>query len=494
QHQQLLLKGYHAQGQLTVGSAADEGTYMLRAYTRQNLNYGAGGVFGVKIPVYDLPVLNNQRPPEAPKSEKSPAAFPGGIHLDVKLDQKVAELRSPVKAMVEARDGKGNLLAGKVILRVSTAEMGTAFQHTPPPVRIMARTAEPTYQPEKRLNLSGTAYAHDRNQPLTSTSLSVYLVNRQLTIWGKSIEGEVSIELPDLYGPQTFQVFDINPFGKQTVRLAPEKITLEDLGDMSRINWQDQPEPDAAWVEWYLFQAAKRKQFAGIFDQAAVQRVVAPAPDSSTLYAPDLVFDKGAYLPFPNLEEFVKEAMVPFVKWKKSGGQRTLRLLSLDTKRRHKTAPAYLVNNYLTLEESDALNIPYADIRSISVYGQYAPLLKQFGPIGAQGVLSIQTRSGKAPDFVARQDNLFTWEGFALPQPYPVPDYARLSERIRLEQSPDLRPVLAWNGQLPVDEGVATWQWYHNDLTGPIRVEVLFMAPDGRWGWTEVFYEGVMAR
>lgn len=139
------------------------------------------------------------------------------------------------------------------------------------------------------------------------------------------------------------------------------------------------------------------------------------------------------------------------------------------------TTPLIIVDGVIT--SLDVLNtIPVADVAYIDVLK--GPDAAIFGVQGANGAISVFTRTGSSPEKRGPRVGIvdFKFPGFSLAREFYTPDYSEKSEK---HKKPDYRTTLYWNPEIDLSSGKPI-EFYSSDEKGIYLIHLEGITSEGK--------------
>ncbi|MEL6556874.1 MAG: TonB-dependent receptor plug domain-containing protein [Bacteroidota bacterium] len=139
------------------------------------------------------------------------------------------------------------------------------------------------------------------------------------------------------------------------------------------------------------------------------------------------------------------------------------------------TTPLIIVDGVITT--LDVLNsIPVADVSYIDILK--GPDAAIFGSQGANGAISVFTRTGEVPDKKGPRVGIvdFKFPGFTLARKFYTPDYSEKSDQ---HKKPDYRTTLYWNPEINLSSGEPV-EFYSSDEKGTYLIHLEGITSEGK--------------
>ncbi|MBK0403280.1 hypothetical protein I5M27_09805 [Adhaeribacter sp. BT258] len=258
------------------------------------------------------------------------------------------------------------------------------------------------------------------------------------------------------------------------------------------------PETEIAWPDLFAANTAdtlllQRNMMRSQIEKAyglklkKSEATTAPVKNKNWLVTPpDKTYALEKYEALKDFEEVLKE-IVPDVRVLIATAEPETRMVSKDKRDFNQHPPMYFIDGQPTWNDELILRLNTDLIKEVSVYNS-SRTLKQFGSIGSQGVIAIQTKAGNfhSPELEAK--NRITVPGVMPAREFYVPP---VNTQVRM---PDLRPVLYWNPSLRTDaEGNAVISFPSSDAASNFRIYAEGITGSGAIGNGSVYFKSIVA-
>jgi len=264
---------------------------------------------------------------------------------------------------------------------------------------------------------------------------------------------------------QAFGLFN-NQNKLYTAALPTRALKL--TSDLSTKNRSTTPLPFNEDIKKNLIQSQQRKKYQEIFN---LEQAISANTDKieTKEFQADIAYNLADYASMTSLEEFLIE-VVPFVKIKTKKGERTTRMFD-ELKEFTDDNPVYLINDWFTYDQEAVLNIPIAAVETISIYRTTNILKSQFGVLGNNGVIGIQTNSKIAKEIAETLSNIRPVQGIANGSTFSIPERS-------FKRLPDFRTIIYWESDIVIKDGKTQIVFPHSDDLGEFYIKVKGMTND----------------
>lgn len=435
----LLVKNGESNGNIVLPLSVSEGYYRFQAYTRYNLNFDPPAVYQASIPVYSL----DSKIPEVSKLKPQTYLPNGGTGISVSTDQKTYQPRDSLTVsfrMDQPINNTDQNFSISVVPSALSIPDYSFYQDLKCPDLIPGQGKR--YLPEKALYLEGKIQHPITGSEVSSRLLSVYFDQTQQLLRASSRNGAIRVAVPDYWGTGTFQILNLDPFNPEVLKIVPVNIQLPD-NEYTNSNLPRRSDK----VLNYLSKLKKRRKVIELFD---LYNVPQSAPKAPLPKIPDASYLTSNFKQIYTLEQFINEA-IQNVKVRELDSAKTVRLFNREQGRLFEDHPWYLVDEFLTFNESEVLQIPYQDIVEVRLYYKAATLEKYFsGFMKRGGVMEIITRDVKYVRKLRNNPNIVEIEGYSDPESFT--ESLTTSKNNRL---PDLRGTIFWSPKVPINDSAA---------------------------------------
>ena len=231
----------------------------------------------------------------------------------------------------------------------------------------------------------------------------------------------------------------------------------------------------------YLQASASRKKIYKLFD--AVETPLSPefTSPSTSSWKPDRRFIMDTYDDFESLPDFFQEISTPlkFKLTKEGGYDMGMFNPEFGARNFYPGPPLVILDDKLTRNSQFIADLDIDLIDTLDLFFYFDELREQFGLLGHNGVVRIQTHGpetkppGEEPYFI-----------------YQVPALLpKLTAPTSLSQIPRISPMQYWNPGVEVDEnGVGKIRFVQGDYPGNFLVEICVQTQDGFFGRMQSIY------
>jgi len=451
--QKLLVDNGTSNGSIALPMDSEEGYYRFRAYTHYNLNFNPAFIYETNIPVYQ-PYKEDFLLSDSIISEKIQSAGAAGI--SIVSDKEIYKPRDSLTVSFQINGShdtgrEGNFSVSVVPLEIASHEF-QSYNHSE--CADGAFSGNPLIEPERSLFIEGTLRDANTNLNVTSGLISIYMDKTSQFLRAFSREGKIKIPVPDYWGPGTFQVLNHDPYNHAALELIRKYELVDKLntptyhpsvlefipesgGKFESPYYHSHLPARTPMVIKYMDQLEKRRKIFELFDLYKSQGIQYSTVSSMV---PDKVYQTKDYQEVYSLEQFINEA-INNVRVRTIDGVKTVRLFNRENGGLFKDHPWYMVDGFLTYDETEILNIQYLDIIEIRLYSKTSTITEYFEQfMSGNGVIEIITRDVKFTRVLKNNPNVVEIDGFSQPQNFN--STLTLSES---KTTPDLRGVIYWS-------------------------------------------------
>ncbi|MFC5271288.1 hypothetical protein [Adhaeribacter terreus] len=299
-----------------------------------------------------------------------------------------------------------------------------------------AGKARPTFKHEPEMVLRGTV--ENNNYPLAQAV--IYLLDHKT--------GESEVVISDEEGK-----FSIHSDGNKATQRYAYQVWQND-SFIRNAQIKTDKETEIVWPDFFavntsdtlLFQKnIMRSQIEKAYGLKAEKSETTPVETKKWLItAPDKTYVLEKYEALKDFEEVLKE-IVPDVRVLTATAEPETRMISKDKRDFFKHPPMYFIDGRPTWNDDLILRLNADLIKEVSIYNS-SKTLRQFGSIGNQGVIAIQTKAGNFNSPELDDKYQITVPGVAMAREFYVPPIVNTQSQI-----PDFRPLLYWNPSLKTD-------------------------------------------
>ena len=421
-------------GSINLPMDAPEGFYRFRAYTRFNMNFEPPVIYQADIPIYSL---DEETLPvdHQPQDDIKPITTSG---ITVNTDQEIYMPRDSLELSFKVNGYADKSKEGSFSISIVPSELvpNVKFDQEPGCVNLSPKPGG-LLLPERTLFVEGQLTDPSTGQEISSRLLSVYINQTSQLIRASARDGQLKVAVPDYTGPGVFQILNLDPYSTTVPKLLPAANIPEDT------YFNPSPPQRTSVVSSYLDKLAKRRKIIELFDLYKMPQV---ETDEFNIKVPDAVYYTSGVKQIYSFEQFINEA-IPNVRVREKDGIKSVRLFNREQGRLFEDHPWYMVDGFLTFNESPVLQIPYQDIVEVRLYSKTSTLEKYFhGFMLRSGIMEIITRDVKYVRELKNSPNVVEIEGFNLPGNFPETLNPSGDELI-----PDLRGTSYWSPDITTD-------------------------------------------
>ena len=474
--QKLKVENNYARGDLAIPYDWSEGNYLFRAYTLWGLNFGDQQFFQQVIPIYNL--LETPRIAENPtelEEKTSIIDYPSSdLQINLSTDKNTYRKRDKVVLTIQLKDAEGRLIQGHCSIAITDGNYLDKDNYFPSYQLNKTTNFNQQLLAEKGLSLNGIL-EDEKGALLNTRFLSVFFPKQKTFEQTNVNKGELNLEIPDFYGSQPIQFFDMNPFHTPIPKLKTTSFKL-------KATYQGQPLYRSENAANYLFFLSKYRQYREAFNLSMPDYGASPTlEDKKWQY--DKSFGMEKYTALSDLASFVAE-VIPEGRVVGKGMARSIRLKYEEKSIFNRLSPWYLVNDWLTEDEAAVLKMPFQEIERIDMYNSKRKIATQLDPsMVSRGMLTIHTKNGKTPDAITKKSNNIELPGF-----YPSRSFPKSTNQPTT--IPNLQPLIYWNPKVKiVKNGEARIQFETTDAIGAHQIMVVVQSLKGEITWSREVYK-----
>lgn len=466
--QKLKVVGNYAVGDFAIPYDWQEGNYQFRAYTLWSQNFGEEQYCEKIIPIYNLQETPKEVPEQTTTKPISTTSYP--LQITIQPPNKESKKKELVELTITVTNQNGQPTNANLSIAVTDGTYLPLLENQ----TILSSTARTSgtinankYPVEKGIQLQGLL-KDEKNSPLDTRFLSIYFPKTR-TFQSAIIEdGQLAIQIPDFYTEQPVQLFDLNPFHAPLSNIQLENFQLAQP-------FNAPPLYRSEGVANYLFLLSKYRQYREAFLQATPDYGPTPRLGEKKKLEADIFWGMEKYAGLSDLASFASE-IISEGRVVNEKGKRSIRLKYAEKRIFNRRSPWYLVNDWLTEDESIVLKMPFREIDKISMFNSKEKIATQLDPaMVSRGLLSITTKDGKIPEGILKKTNAIQLTGF-----YPIRSFPVLSDK---SLAPDFRPVVYWNPTIETTaKGTATIRFKTSDSIGPYAIHIVGCDEQGNLG------------
>lgn len=173
------------------------------------------------------------------------------------------------------------------------------------------------------------------------------------------------------------------------------------------------------------------------------------------------------FISFPTMRDVFRE-IVPGVSVQFTSNR--VKMFSKDNQVNFKGPPLYMVDGIPTYNSEYILGLNPAEIESIGLISSNDNLNK-FGYLGKNGIIAINSKSGKTISKIPEDKTFVSYQGFTMVTEYYTPTYQ--SVKSKNSRTPDLRSLMYWNPNIRTNlDGSTEIEFYTSDQKGTYEVVI----------------------
>ncbi len=464
-YQVQMIEEQQASGILEVGLDWKEDHYQMLAWVNTSTGLEIPFWSRYLIPIYNDLIDYSERP--FTKETTIPArSAVENYTLSVSADRTDYQPRENIQLTIKAMDRNGQPVQANLALSVVNERLAGRMTLFPSPQQSFAADNAVFSDPgkfEQGMVFRGLLRYKATNEPKPITLLTAMTRERVEFHLAKTNEsGFFILETPPFEGTRSLQIQDVNLFENDRDSKVVPVIARPPLmkGNPSTLAFTPA-------IKKYLEASRERKKFNQIFhlDTAAVIRPEWSIPDYPT---PNRSYPINDYVAFKDLEEFLKEVVLP-LRIRERKGVKTVRLMREETKEFYELMPLILLDNQIVENRIEFLKRPISGIEKVDLYINSQDLKDHFGVMGRWGVIHVHS---KVPDSDQKLNSFtFPLRGLSPTRDYPTKSYPEME--LNAQRTPDFRPILHWAPVVRTDEnGIATVTFSSSDDIDTYRVLV----------------------
>lgn len=454
--------------------------YLVRVYTRWNLQFGNDFVYTELLPIYHFPDEPVERPDEwgATKQGEAPAgpAGSGGLQIELLPLRETARSGEEVTLEFRVTDQAGRPVDAS--LSASVLDLDWLPEEADRPYRLadIWQRGRPEAKPggaaipsEKTLVYRGRASDPDSGEPLSTNYLSVHTTPADQYFLVKCRDGAFEFSLPLFEGPQVVQLHDLNPFQPAIVAAELEETAAPVL-DYQLLTAEPVRTPA---IDRYLYLLRKQRKLRELFDVPLREYPVA-VPGPLRDFEPNVRYRIENYQAMEDIEEFLNEIILRS-RIEREGERISLKLYNPKTKRLFPNSVWFWIDGYLTPDARTLFDLPLSAIDRLELFTEKETIISQFEPtLAGAGVMAVFTKDRELPLRIREAPNNLDIEGLHRPAAFdpvvPGPDDAW----------PDLRPVVHWAPELQSGtDGRMSFTFRATSAVGRLLLQVEGVSTEG---------------
>lgn len=418
------------------------------------------------VPVYnDLNPWDEKTVLETPVGASS-MPMPSDLKVEIQMESTV-QPRQTVQLKIMVSDQLGHPVKATGSLSVTDEELcGTQVL---PSQNIQAGIA----LPDNADWLSGIykhgIVRHADGRLMTSTLIPVWNLETRELHFGKSANGELTLQLPHYEGLRHLQVLGVPEeplrvsWDEELVKASPSKLRYTE------------------GIFQYLESSRKRKKIYQYYGKTETLLPSLPPTAPTENWKSRQVFKVQDYERFPDLATFFQE-VIWRIKFTQRGGRYAASMYNTDTHTEFTEPPLFLLDQKASFDADFVGKLDPAGINTIELLFDPKLLRKYYPAVGGGGVVRITTLSGNQLLSPEKEAEILALPGISPELKFPLVSVA--------QNEPALRPVVCWQPSVSTDKnGLAVATFVQSDDRSTFCAEVLLQAPDGRRGYARVCYQ-----
>ncbi len=469
EHQKLPVKANYAIGDLAIPYDWSEGNYLFRAYTAAGLNYGKDNYFQQVIPVFNLAEtpakISAEESNTLPILDKNPTSE-NDLAVDLIFNKKEYKKGEEVEVKIMVKGNEGTTNFSLAVTDGNYISNKTQQYYSNPILGKTSSNSSLSYAPEKGIMLQAKLN-DEKGAPLDTRFLSIY--NQSTKIFYQTIvkDGNLTFQLPDYQESQNWQIFDMNPFHEPIPKIVAAKGLLKNT-------YRGQKLVRNEMVANYLFLLSKFRQYNEVFKVANPDYQVDFQQEKQTI-EPDKSYLMENFKGLSDMKSFAKE-VINGARVVDNNGLPSIRLRYAEKNTHNRRSPWYMVNDWLTTDESQILKLPFRDFDRIDMFNSKQNIGQYLDPsMISRGLLSFYTKDGKTPKSITQKANNLVFEGYYAQRSFPTFD--------KTKGNPDFRPMIYWNPNITTnDQGEVTVKFNHSDALGKFYIKIMGVDKSGQIG------------
>ena len=284
--------------------------------------------------------------------------------------------------------------------------------------------------------------------------------------------------------PRVFREMDLQFLDYQEEELEIQLLRLPSPGP-----WTGPELSYPPYVIEYLNRSAQRKKIYKLF-QALETPLSFQVPDVEVnSWEPDRRFILDEYESFVDIPTLFFEISTPlkFRVLKEGGYEARMFNPEFGSRSFYPGSPLFILDGQLTRNDQFISTLDIELIDTLDLYYYFKELQEDFGILGYNGVVHIQTQGQGIQ--LPEEDPLY---GIQLPgMQIPLEMYRSLPTH-RTQNHPEIRPQQYWNAEVKTDSnGVGKIGFVQGKDLSTFGIEILVQAEDGTFGFTKSFYQVV---
>jgi hypothetical protein len=314
---------------------------------------------------------------------------------------------------------------------------------------------------------TGRAVFSNTNLPIPNQSEIIFYLQRNQIFYQviTSPEGFFNLNLLDVYGDDELFYTAENKDGEviENVNIEWSKPAEASLPKARKSTQAEEMDPLADFNRKTDVIEKSYGIFTTSLDTTASQDASGISTfEKSYMLADDVILFEE-YKLFPTMTESIKEIINP-LRTITIGKKKEVKIKSLN-KAVATGEPLYIIDGTTTKNTEFFLSLKTSEVVYVKIF-RNSKKLARLGFIGKNGIVMVQTKSGKARETV-NQENLIT--GLQMPVRFNTPNYDNGVKSLK----PDFRSTIFWSPSISTDSnGKAKVEFYTSDDMGTLQIRI----------------------
>jgi hypothetical protein len=413
--------------------------------------------------------------------------LPSSQKVNVKIDPSKGSFntREKVQLNFDLNDNNGQAIEGEFSVKVLNQTLFTENQsslldqiesserlaaegYQEPWDKILAADQKrPEYDLSNIIQKTGKAVFSNTNLPIPNQSEIIFYLQRNQIFYQviTSPEGFFNLNLLDVYGDDELYFTAENKAGEiiENVKIEWSKPEEASLPKARKSNQTEEVDALADFARKTSLIEKSYGIFTTSLDTTANQDASAITSfEKSYMLADDIILF-AEYKLFPTMMESIKEIINP-LRTITIGKKKEVKIKSLN-KAVATGEPLYIIDGIATKNTEFFLSLKTSEVVYVKIF-RNSKKLARLGFIGKNGIVMVQTKSGKVRETV-NQENLIT--GLQMPVRFNTPSYDNGVKSLK----PDFRSTIFWAPSMSTDSnGNAKVEFYTSDDVGTLQIRI----------------------
>lgn len=320
--------------------------------------------------------------------------------------------------------------------------------------------------------LNGSLTTYQKNEKQKFPIIAIYArKENKFTYFLTEGDGSFSITLNDFYGNKDIQLincesdeFNIDIETPELSAKVPSLIVNEEI---------------LSYLEW----SRKRKKISQIFEIPAVEIKEKQSDWDQAPLQTASKYELEKYEAFEDLATMFTEVMSP-LRFKKSKDQTyTAAIFNRDAVSRgyYPGTPIFIIDGLVTKDANYVNNLDLNMVKTVEIISELRTLRKDYGPIGFNGLVYIETKMPEVrlPDY--EMDNIINLNGL---QSIDIASGYTQNK----DSTPIFKSNVYWADSKSTVSGTLDLEFNHSDDLGEFVIEVVAQTKDGAIHKTSAIY------